>query len=126
MRDKHGDQSNSKPTGQDSRPSLFRFLLNSELPESELSVKRLSQEAKILLGAGTTTTAHALESITYYVSVNQPVRNRLSSELKDVMARYPRELPSISELEKLPYLNAVIKEGLRYGFCVLERISRLI
>ena len=122
MRDKHEDQSNSRPTGHDSRPSLFRFLLNSELPESELSVKRLSQEAKILLGAGTTTTGHALGSTTYYVTANEPVRNRLSSELKDVMARYPREVPSVSELEKLPYLKAVIKEGLRYGFCVLERI----
>lgn len=96
------------------------------MPESELSVKRLSQEAKVLLAAGTLTTGHVLGSTSYYVTANEPIKNRLSSELKDVMARYPREMPSVSELEKLPYLNAVIKEGLRYDLFVLERSSRLI
>jgi cytochrome P450 len=39
---------------------------------------------------------------------------RLRDELKDIMAEYPKKKPSLTELEKLPYLGAVIQESLRY------------
>ena len=102
---------------QDGRPSLFRFLMRSEMPESELSEERLCQEAQALLGAGTVSTARTMDFIAYYVIANGYVRARLSEELKNPMADYPKKLPSFVELEKLAYLTAVIKEGLRYVIC---------
>ena len=98
----------------DSRVSLFRYILNSDMPESELSVERLTKEAQVILGAGTASSARTLDFISYYILANPLIRSRLGEELKDVMANYPREVPSWAQLEKLPYLQAIIKEGLRY------------
>ena len=98
----------------DSRVSLFRYILNSDMPESELSVERLTKEAQVILGAGTASSARTLDFISYYILANPLIRSRLGEELKDVMANYPRDVPSWAQLEKLPYLQAVIKEGLRY------------
>jgi hypothetical protein len=41
------------------------------------------------------------------------MEKRLREELQAVMADYPAKPPSWSVLEKVPYLNACIKEGLR-------------
>lgn len=98
-----------------SRPSLLTYLVNSELPSSELSVERLSKEAQVLLGAGTVSTARTLDFICYYVLANESIHGKLQGELADIMADYPAQIPSFIQLEKLPYLTAIIKEGLRYG-----------
>ena len=90
------------------------------MPESERSVERLSQEAQILQAAGTATTAGALGIMSYHLLRNPPMRERLGNELKDIMANYPNDLPRWSDLEKLPYLQAIIKEGLRYRSPGLE------
>lgn len=97
-----------------SRPSLLTYLVNSDLPNSELSVERLSKEAQVLLGAGTVSTARTLDFICYYVLANENIHRKLQSELADIMANYPAQIPLFVQLEKLPYLTALIKEGLRY------------
>lgn len=97
-----------------SKPSLLTYLVNCELPESELSVERLSKEAQVLLGAGTVSTARTLDFICYYVLANEAIRRKLQDELAEIMGNYPAQIPSFVQLEKLPYLTALIKEGLRY------------
>ena len=87
--------------------------MNSDMPESELSVDRLNKEAQVLLGAGTASAARTLDFISYYILSNSHIRTTLKDELKELMAMYPENCPSWAELEKLPYLQAVIKEGLR-------------
>lgn len=94
--------------------SLFRHIFESEMPESELSIDRLSNEAQILLGAGSVTTARVLDFICYYIISNGNIKTTLQNELRDVMSGYPEKVPSWADLEKLPYLQALIKEGLRY------------
>jgi cytochrome P450 len=94
--------------------SLFRFIVNSEMPESELSDDRLAKEAQTILAAGSATTARVLDFITYYVLANDDIRARLEEELENVMALWPDRVPSWAELEKLEYLQAVIKEALRW------------
>ncbi|PQE06966.1 cytochrome P450 protein [Rutstroemia sp. NJR-2017a WRK4] len=93
--------------------SLFRFVVNSDMPESELSDERLVKEAQIILAAGSATTARVLDIITYYILANDDIHARLEGELKDVMTLWPDRVPSWTELEKVEYLQAVIKEGLR-------------
>ena len=95
------------------RPSLFRHLLDSGMPECDKSVERLSREAQVLLGAGSASTARTLDFICYYILAKPGIHSRLQEELREVMAGYPSIVPSWSQLEKLPYLQAVIKEGLR-------------
>lgn len=84
------------------------------MPESELSVERLSKEAQVLLGAGTVSSARTLDFICFYVLANDQMKSKLQVELRAVMANYPTSFPTFNELEKLPYLTALIKEGLRY------------
>ena len=83
------------------------------MPESERSIERLSREAMVLFGAGTATTARTMGFISYYILRHPHMKQRLGNELKDIMAEYPKTLPTWSDLEKLPYLQALIKEGLR-------------
>ena len=104
-----------KPTKSSStHVSLFHHIVESEMPESELSIDRLSKEAQVLLAAGSITTARVLNFICYYIISNGEIKKTLQNELRDAMSGYPEKVPSWADLEKLPYLQALIKEGLRY------------
>ena len=89
-------------------------MLDSDMPEAELSDERLCKEALVILGAATTTTTRVIAHITYYVLARPDIRLRLQEELKDIMLAWPQRVPTLAELEQLPYLQALIKEGLRY------------
>lgn len=93
--------------------SLFRQIINGDMPQSELADERLAKEAQVLLGGGTASTARTLGFISYYVLANPHIRGRLNEELRDIMAAYPEHVPLWAELERLPYLQALIKEALR-------------
>ncbi|KAL8906325.1 MAG: hypothetical protein Q9207_002100 [Kuettlingeria erythrocarpa] len=94
----------------------------------ELLQTIINKEAQVLLGAGTASTARTLDFISYYILANDNFRVRLREELRDIMADYPYVTPSLVQLEQLPFLKALITEGLRY-FChpptppVLDRRS---
>lgn len=83
------------------------------MPQSELADERLAKEAQVLLGGGTASTARTLGFISYYVLANAHIRSRLNDELRETMATYPDHVPLWAELERLPYLQALIKEALR-------------
>ena len=104
----------SKNTSREGRHSLFHHLLDSDMPESELSDERLTKEAQILLAGGTVSTAQIIVHISYYILARTEIRTKLQRELQDVMAAWPQRVPTLDEFEKLPYLQALIKEGLRY------------
>ncbi|MCJ1348128.1 hypothetical protein MMC31_006359, partial [Peltigera leucophlebia] len=115
-----------KPTKSNSNHvSLFSHIVESEMQESELSVNRLSQEAQVLLGTGMATVARTLEFICYYVITNENIKTQLQDELRDVMSGYPGKVPSWADLEKLPYLQALIKEGLRLSYGIMHRLPRV-
>lgn len=63
--------------------------------------------------AGSLTTASVLRFISYQLIANERIRSSLKEELGPVMVGYPEAIPSWSQLEQLPYLCGVIKEGLR-------------
>ncbi|KAL4814455.1 cytochrome P450 [Aspergillus spinulosporus] len=103
------------------QPSLFAALLDAPLPEAEKTDSRLGGEGFLMIAAGTETTAWTLTVITFHL-LNQPdTLNRLRSELQDADAL---NLPWAA-LERLPYLTAVIHEGLRLSYGVSQRISRI-
>ncbi|KAF2105872.1 cytochrome P450 family protein [Lophiotrema nucula] len=107
------------------RSTLLRHLVNSDLPESELSVPRLVNEAQVLLGAGTVGTARVLDLTCYYILANPDIRAKMGKELAEVMDNYPKTKPSWTQLERLPFFQAVIKEGLRMSFGVMRRLPRV-
>lgn len=93
---------------------FYQVLTNSELPQSERSEDRLAKEAQTLLGGGTASTARTIGFASYYIlSRPDTVRKRLEEELRETMAQWPRRVPTWAELERIPYLQAIIKESLR-------------
>jgi cytochrome P450 len=88
------------------------------MPESEKSVNRLGKEVQLLLGAGTATTARTLSFASFYILSDRAIHERLHTELADCWSKSGGAVPSFVELEKLPYLQALIKEALRYLLCI--------
>ena len=102
----------SKERGADppSHTTIFNEILDSKLPPEELTVKRLGEEANIIIGAGSDTVKHALAVATFYVLDNTHIHQKLRAELLEAMPEWDSTL-TLPELEALPYLNAVIQEG---------------
>ncbi|KND86540.1 Trichodiene oxygenase [Tolypocladium ophioglossoides CBS 100239] len=109
---------------ENSKSSIFRHLISSDLPEPEKSSERFSREAMVLLWAGTATTARTMGFVSYYVLANPRIRERLREELRELTACYPNKVPRWADVEKVPYLQACIKEGLRVSFGVMRRLPR--
>jgi cytochrome P450 len=90
------------------------IIFNSNLPPKDLELERLRDEGQGLVMAGTVTTSRCLYMMAYYLLANPEILRKLREELREPMKDYPVVRPKWTELEKLPYLSAVIKEGLRY------------
>ncbi|KAK6209990.1 cytochrome P450 [Colletotrichum tabaci] len=108
-----------------SRTTVFHALRDSDLPPGEKSLQRLCDEAEILTGAGSETTAQALTRILFYLKHVPDTLRRLRTELDAAMPSGAAEVPPWSELQKLPYLTAVIREGLRLSYGVTTRLPRI-
>jgi cytochrome P450 len=107
----------------DETQTIFHGLLQSNLPESEKESMRLAEEASVLLSAGTDTTANTLAAITYHLLANPHILQKLRTEIRDTIPE--GYLPSFSTVENLPYLSAVIQEGLRLHPAISTRQERV-
>ncbi|KAJ5438316.1 benzoate 4-monooxygenase cytochrome P450 [Penicillium daleae] len=97
----------------ETKRTIFHELLGSKLPVAELTPDRLRDEAFSLVTAGSGTTAYVLRGTAYHVCANPEIRKRLYEELKVAMPEVISEtIPSLSKLEQLPYLAAIVQEGL--------------
>lgn len=101
--------------------TIFHEILASNLPPTELSLPRLTDEALTIIGAGTVTTAHTLTTITFHLLSRPEKLERLRSELAAIW----NEPPTWTQLEHLPYLSACISEGLRLSYGVSHRLQRV-
>lgn len=116
-----------KPNAND--VTVFSELLHGDLPPTEKTDKRVQDEAQLIIGAGLATTGWTLSVGTYYLLSNPDVLARLRRELED-------SIPGPSgpttkglewtELEKLPYLTAVIKESVRLSYSTTSRNVRIL
>ena len=106
------------------RQTVFGELLESSLPEREKSMKRISDEAAAVLAAGTETTSWTLSVITFHLLDKPEVLEKLTLELRGAVPD-PKQLPVSTALEQLPYLGAVIQEGLRLSYGVSARSARI-
>ncbi|KAE8336391.1 hypothetical protein BDV24DRAFT_168322 [Aspergillus arachidicola] len=97
---RHGEDTAYKKAG---HRTVFHGLLDSKLPPAEL--------------------AYVLRGTAYHIAANPSVRQRLHGELVANIPD-PQQIPTLTTLEQLPYLTAVIQEGLRLCDPVTHRISR--
>ncbi|KAJ5154383.1 cytochrome protein [Penicillium coprophilum] len=104
--------------------TIFSALLNPAVPAEEKTLDRLTDQGHMLLVAGTETTANTLTMITFQLLKNPAVLACLREELKVAMPT-PASILTWNSLEKLPFLNGVIQEGLRLSLGVSSRLPRV-
>ncbi|KAJ9151284.1 Trichodiene oxygenase [Pleurostoma richardsiae] len=104
-------------------PTLFHALIESHLPEAEKTPDHLKDWAQTFLTAGMFTVGHTLKCATYHILANKHVRDKLLAEI-DAACPDPNGIPSLIELEKLPYLTNVLNESLRMSYGVSKRLTR--
>ena len=86
----------------------------------------LYEEAQALMFAGSDTVGNALMVITHFLGRNTTMQRKLKAELHTAWAEGGGVNPSPTALEKLPYLNAVIREGLRLSMGVVSGLLRIV
>ncbi|GAW14144.1 hypothetical protein ANO14919_035380 [Xylariales sp. No.14919] len=107
------------------RFAVFRALLQHDgLPPDEKRFDRISHEAVTLMAAGGETTASTLMMAVYFIlSDKQNILRRLREEVESLPSTGSSR-PSVAELERLPWLTAVIKETLRVS-TITARLTRV-
>ena len=103
---------------------MFTDIFDSNLPPQEKTIPRLQQEAAGVVGAAIETTKTTLSVASFHILHNPEILRRLTTELQEASFSDPDQ-PTWSELEQLPYLTAVIKESLRLGYGVAQRLPRI-
>ncbi|WYZ42292.1 hypothetical protein EsH8_V_001187 [Colletotrichum jinshuiense] len=101
------------------------IIFKSKLPPEDLTIQRLCDEGQGLVAAGAVTTERSLFLMTYYLLSNPTMLQKLREELREPYRNYPEIKPKWIELEQLPYLTAVIKEGFRLGYGSIHRLARV-
>lgn len=105
-----------------SHPTIFHELLNNpELPDEEKSDARLGDEAQLIIAAGLITTSWALSVGSYHLAANPAIASRLREELRGVEEPYEWR-----RLERLPFLNGVVRESMRLAHGIVTRDPRLV
>ena len=105
-------------------PGIFAGLLRSNFPPSEKVAERMSSEGMGLLVAGSETTAQTLSVTTYHVLANPGIVNELRKQL-EIATPEACTLPSLANLEAIPYLYACVQEGLRRSYGISGRLMRV-
>ena len=93
--------------------TIFDGILRSSLPPHELSVERLKDEAVSIIGAGIASAEWTSTLACFHIINDHQILKRLKGELKDAIPD-PDNLPSLIELEKLPYLMACVEESRQF------------
>lgn len=95
----------------DSRNDLLSLLMGAlDEDGSHMTPRQLRDETMTLFLAGHETTALTLAWTWYLLSQNPVAEARLHEELRGVLGGRP---PEVADLERMPYLQAVVQEVLR-------------
>ncbi|OJD32106.1 benzoate 4-monooxygenase cytochrome p450 [Diplodia corticola] len=113
------------------RRSIFHELLTTPMTQGDgdasrpPSVDDMTDIALTIIVAAAAATGNALSMIAYHVLSNVEIRDGLRAELLEA---FPDEHQPMqwASLEKLPFLAAVIKEGLRLSYGVIGRLPRVV
>jgi cytochrome P450 len=85
----------------------------------------IATSAAVIAG-GSDTTGYTLTFACWQVCRNAEVRERLVGEVDRVFEEAEGGMPGLAELERLPYLGAVVKEALRLGMATPGRLPRVV
>jgi cytochrome P450 len=107
-------------------------IFDSNLPPEDKTVARVFSDVATVTGAGFETTASVLRLVTYHVFSNGAILRRLRAELAEAAAARSSPTGSgstpmmdLHTLERLPYLTAVLMEGMRLSPAIATRSQRI-
>ncbi|XP_039128926.1 cytochrome P450 89A2-like [Dioscorea cayenensis subsp. rotundata] len=120
-REKHKEKQNKQGWSDDNEKERFVYsyldsLLDIKLTEEgnrKLTDDELSNICSEFLNAGTDTTATSLEWIMANLVKHQEIQAKLFDEIQGVVESTEAEEVKEEELQRMPYLKAVVLEGLR-------------
>ena len=104
--------------------TVFDHLVHSDVPESLFGHGGFPRLAQLIQQAGAHNVSHSISTILVYVLSDSSMKERLQKELAPLFSDLERT-PTWRELEKLPYLAAVIQEGLRMAIGGMNRTPRV-
>ncbi|XDG09712.1 hypothetical protein ABKA04_009327 [Annulohypoxylon sp. FPYF3050] len=113
----------NSPNPERVKSTIFEGILSSSLPPEEKTDERLASEAQLVVFAGEGTTAHTLTCCLYQLLANPMEVQRLKKELAGAIPNPDHIL--LSQVDSLPYLNAVIQEAVRLHPGVMARQVRI-
>lgn len=97
--------------------------LHLDLPEKDKSLSVQLDTAMMFVGAGFETTAFTIEQAMFHLHDQPTLLSKLHEELIIAIPN-PHRIPPWTELERLPYLSAIIQESLRMSLGVMSRLPR--
>ena len=107
----------------DDPPTLVDEILSaSALPPAEKEYQRVNDEVTTVMGGGFESSAQMLRQTAYQVYANPTILSRLRVELNSLSLAGDW---TPTQLMQLPYLTAVLKEGLRLSPGLGTRMARL-
>ncbi|KAI0416351.1 cytochrome P450, partial [Xylaria grammica] len=106
------------------KKTIFEGILSSNLPENEMTDARMAHDAQLIILAGESTTGYTLSAILFEL-LSHSNFYRIAKD--EILAASPGKEGAISyaNIQNLPYLNAVINEGLRLHPGVISRMPRI-
>lgn len=104
--------------------TIVHEILESALPPSEKAPARVFEDVSTITGAGFETTASALRLIVINLFSNAEILQNLRTELSSKGSTAAEQLDA-QTLMQLPYLTAVLMEGLRLSPALATRLARI-
>lgn len=107
----------SRANGEKSEPTY-----QSRLQAADVSTSEAIAQCKAITFAGADSTAVMLATIIFHLIQNPSVRSKLATEIEN----HRKTSSGSLDPETIPYLRAVVKEGLRLGMANPTRLTRVV
>ena len=95
---------------QHSTQNILSLLLQAQASQQQLDDEKLTGHATLLFAAAHLTTAHTFTWTLFLLAQHPEVMRKLQLELEEGVAG---DVPALEELDRLTYLDAVIRESMR-------------
>ena len=95
---------------QHDKVNILSLMFQAQQTEQHLSDDQLTGHATLLFAAAHLTTAHTFSWTLFLLSQHPEILQKLQAELTQHVAG---DIPTLDELERLPYLDSVIRESMR-------------
>lgn len=103
---------------------MIHAIVHSELTPAGKTFNRVLEEVMTVTGVAFETTASTLRLIFYHVYTNNQILRLLREEIASVSMASARPIP-VKKLEKLPYITAVLTEGLLLSPGIASQAARV-